>query len=391
MTPIDVSESGGRATGKRALIAILCLLNLALGCAFLSPVLHRPIWDVPQFYFAGKLVRQGNVGSLYDPSAYTAMVEELRKTDAPAATHSIYFNRPAYDALFCLPLAYFSFRAVTVFFVVANLALLGFVVWKLPAWSGGPPFSRIWLFIFTPFLYTVAFGQDTLALTILVGFGLFLLRKGQEIPAGILIAAAAFKPHLIWTIPIVLIAGRRWKALSACLATGASLSVLSFALIGTRGLRQWIDLLHAPSTDSVPHLMGNIRAVSLYFGPAAAIACALVTVVSFVIVLKYGGFVDQFLSGLLVALVLSPHTYQQDYSLLAVVGLFAASALTRNLVLFPWPYLYWADNIIPFVVLALAILIGLAAKSIVDLLASRRQTSKSPLPCEPTLQSWRAL
>ena len=350
-------------THRKILVAILIAVNAGIGCAYLSPVRNRPVWDLPQFYFAAKLVRDGRVASLYDPSAYVPLVAELRQTDDRATSHSIYFNRPAFQALFLLPLAWLSFRGVTLGAVIANLLLVGVLVWKLPRWFGAPDNTRLWLFIFMPFLYSVAFGQDTLLLTLLVASGFYLTGRRQEVPAGILLGMALFKPHLIWAIPIALAAGRRWKALSAFIATGGTLALLSFALVGSRGIRQWIDLLRAPSTDTVPLLMGNARALGLYFGAPAAIAAAAVAMACFFVILRRDRFVDQFAAALLVGLLLSPHTYTQDYSLMAIVALASARPFARYLILLPWPYFYPPNNILPFALLALAYLIALVVIS----------------------------
>src|SRR5690349_22383503 len=99
----------GRAS-RRILIAGVCIFNLGIACIYLWPLRGRPVWDLPQFYFAGKLVRQGRISELYNRAAYEPLIAELRTTDPQATRYSLYFNRPAFEAPLFLPLAFFSFR-----------------------------------------------------------------------------------------------------------------------------------------------------------------------------------------------------------------------------------------------------------------------------------------
>jgi hypothetical protein len=349
---------------KKFLLAILCIANFAIGCAYLSPLQNRPVWDLPQFYFAGRLVRAGNAATMYDPSAYTGLVEELRRIDARASKQSIYFNRPAFEALLFLPLAFFSFTTAKIIVVMSNVVLLAMLAWKMPQWLSAPAWVRSCLFVFMPFLYSVAFGQDTLLLTLLVSCALFLLLRKREAIAGVVLAVAMFKPHLIWAIPIALVAARRWKAVCAFFVTGGVLGLISFALVGPRGVIQWLDLLQASTTDNAPLLMGNVRALGLHFGLIAGLAAAAAALVCFLIVLKRNSLEDQFTAAILIGLLLSPHTYRQDYALMAVVALAPFHPMARYFIMIPWPYFFLTDNMIGFILLAIACLGGLAARTL---------------------------
>ena len=348
---------------RKLLIAALCVLNCAIGCAYLSPLRHRPLWDLPQFYFAGRLVMAGKAHALYDKPAYNGLIRELQQTDARASRQNVYFNRPAFGALLCVPLAFFSFATLKTVVIFVNLLLLALLVWKLPLWLSAPPGTRVCLFVFLPFLYSLALGQDTLLITLLLALALSLLLRKQDVPAGMLLALAALKPHLIVAVPFVLLAGKRWKALSASLATGALLALVSFAMVGTQGVQQWLDLLRAPTTDYAPLLMGNLRALGLHLGRFPAAAATGIALICFAIILKGHRTADQFSGAILIGLLLSPHTYCQDYSLLAIVALVSLHPVARYLVLLPWPYFFPPDHLLPWIAVALACLVGLAARS----------------------------
>src|SRR5262249_16909484 len=144
--------------------------------------------------------------------------------------------------------------------------------------------------------------------------------------------------------------------------TAGVLALISFAMVGSRGLLQWLNLLQARTTDDSPLLMGNVRALGLHFGGFAGTAAAAAALVCLAIVLKRNRLVDQFTAAILAGLLLSPHTYHQDYSLLAIVALAAVHPLLRFVIILPWPYFWMPDNLVPFILLALTCLATLAAE-----------------------------
>ena len=126
-------------------------------------------------------------------------------------------------------------------------------------------------------------------------------------------------------------------------------------------MRDWIDLVRAPSSDLVPELMGNVRALGLHFGAAAGTIAGLAALICFAVALRRGGLSEKFSAAVLVALLLSPHTYWQDYSLLAVVAMLAASRAARYVLLAPWPFFYPRQDMLPLIFVSLAWLAMLAA------------------------------
>ena len=139
-----------------------------------------------------------------------------------------------------------------------------------------------------PFLYSIKFGQDTLLLTLLVAWAVCLCHRGRDIPAGVILAFAGFKPHLIWALPIALATVKRWKMINAFLATAAFLALFSVALVGPSGVMDWVGLLQAPSTDFVPDLMVNVRSLGLHWGSTWGVIAATAATLSFGAVLKHG-------------------------------------------------------------------------------------------------------
>lgn len=339
---------------KRFLLVFLVLLNSWIGWSYLWPLRKLRVADLPQFYLAAKLARAGKISEIYNQAAYPSSPGGLEAVDA-SLHWSEYFNRPPFVVVFLLPLAFLSYRAASVLAIVFNLALVTVLVWKLPKWLQSSTDNRIWLFVFMPFLYSVALGQDTLVLTLVVAYGLRLIREGRPVPAGVILAFGLCKPHLIWGIPFALAAGKRWRALLAFAAAACSLFLLSFALVGSRGMLQWVDLLRSPTTDFAPQLMGNVRALGLRFGVPAGALLAVVVLISFGLILgKSESLSGRFAAAILAGLLLSPHTYWQDYSLAAIVALVTRYPPIRYALLIPWPYFYPSLDVLPFTMVSLA-------------------------------------
>jgi hypothetical protein len=185
-----------------------------------------------------------------------------------------------------------------------------------------------------------------------------------------------YKPHLIWLAPLALLAGGRRKAFYVSVAAGSALAVLSFAMVGTAGVREWIHLLQGPATDFAPAGMGNLRALALHLGTAAGAIATAMAVIAFGIILRAGSFRDKFSAALIVALLLSPHTYLHDYSLLALVAMLTSYPVARYLLLLPWPFFYLREDMLPWI----ALLLGYLVFQAFDLL---RRPARSPGPETP--------
>lgn len=324
--------------------------------------------DFMPFYLGAKLASAGQIASIYDESAYQPLIAQLRKQGermSPYDAH--YFIRPAFEAFFYIPFSWLPYREASLLALLGNFGLLGILVWKLPVWFAirlpVRPVLRCALAVYYPFLWSISVGQDTLLLTLLVAYALFLETKGHDAAAGVALGLCAWKPHLIWLLPLALLSARRWRMAAYSLGVSSGLMALSFGLVGLAGFRRWLVLVQAPSSDIKPFEMGNIRALNIYCGPwVAAIAIAL-TIICFYTVLRHGAFSEKVSAAILTALLVSPHTYWQDYSLVAIVAMLTENVVVRILLLLPWPFLYSGRDELPMIFIALACMAALGARN----------------------------
>jgi len=355
-----------RLKGKPGNILLGALL-LLLGTALFQYVRARGQHDFMPFYLGGKLAASGQIAHIYEKPAYQALIAQLRSQRERMSPYDAnYFIRPAYEAFFYIPFTWLPYRHASTLALLANIGLLATLVWKLPLWFGVPAANRLaarfGLTVFYPFLWSIALGQDTLLLTLLVAYSLSRTVVRHDGKAGVLLGLGAWKPNLTGLLPFALMTARRWKMALYALATGSLLLAVSFVLVGAHGFRQWIELVQSPSSDITPSVMGNIRALNIHFGPAVAIPALLVTIVCCYFVARHGSPHDKVSAALIAALLISPHTYLQDYSLASVVVLSGNNRLARMVLLIPWPWLYPRKDLLPMIILLLSYLVYLGTK-----------------------------
>jgi hypothetical protein len=99
--------------------------------------------------------------------------------------------------------------------------------------------------------------------------------------------------------------------------------------------------------------MANLRAVRLQLGLAPAVLSGALTLASFGLVLRRGSFADKFSAAILTSLLLSPHTYRYDLSLLAIVAFLANGQALRYILLLRWLIFYPRLDLLPMVFLSL--------------------------------------
>ncbi len=354
-------------TARLCRITIIGALALLAATFLFRQVLRNGQHDFMPFYLGAKLAASGQIAHLYDKPAYQPLISQLRNAGermSPFDAH--YFIRPAFQVYFYIPFTWFPYRQACVLILIWNFGLLGALVWKLPIWFAVEPkirpFVRAGLAVFFPFLWSISMGQDTLLLTLLVGCAIFLESTGRDALAGFVMGLCAWKPHLIWVIPIALMAARRWRMAAACVATSSALLAVSFGAVGLSGFRQWIQIVQTPSSDIHVSEMGNIRGLDFHGGLTIASIALALTVLCLIVVLLRGAFYEKLSAAIFTALLLSPHTYWQDYSLAAVVAMLIPNPVARLVLLAPWPFLYRRTDELPMAFLALAFLMALGAK-----------------------------
>ncbi len=145
--------------------------------------------------------------------------------------------------------------------LVAPFALMpgpiGFVVWALfmlaclvaasqliagSGWSSRVRAAAVMLALL-PAEATVIYGQVTALVILALALCWILARNGRETLAGIVLALAVVKPHLVLLVPFALLAAGRWRIFVGWTGATAVLALASVASLGPDGTQQYISFI----------------------------------------------------------------------------------------------------------------------------------------------------
>jgi arabinofuranan 3-O-arabinosyltransferase len=129
-------------------------------------------------------------------------------------------------------------------------------------------------------LSNLVVGQNGFLSAALVGGSLALMER-RPILAGCLIGLLSFKPHLGILFPLVLIAGRQWRALVAAAATTALLAVASGCVLGIEAWQAFLQSLPLASEATLTQgradwaKLQSVLALTRLLGGSAELAWSL--------------------------------------------------------------------------------------------------------------------
>ena len=248
------------ALGLLALLSLTAFGLLAwyfsLGHGRLDFANHARGRDFVNLWTAGRLIGEGRALYVFDPARFMAAHHRLFSPRLPF--HFWSYPPPALllAAPFALTPGYF---AALVAWSVATWLLLLPAAWAItaPELAGraAPP-RRRWaeaaLLALCPAVATnIGLGQNgALSAALLLG-GLAWLDR-RPLAAGALLGLLVFKPQLALLLPVVVLAGRRWRVMAGAAASAAAVLALATAAFG---FASWSAFLHG----SMPMQSGMLR------------------------------------------------------------------------------------------------------------------------------------
>jgi hypothetical protein len=302
---------------------------------------------------AAEAVAQSGWSALYDTDANTRAFARWL-SDVPLTKRPTSFVASPYPAPFLAPFFATNLLGHAGGFAAwsaLNVLLYVMLVRGLARDSGrAGPLVTLVPFAFLPFLYNLYLGQ----LVILMAFGLYramrAFEEGRERAAGCWLGLLLLKPQFGLILGIVLLAKRRWAALSGLLLVAAGLAGSTFALVGIDGVRNCLDILHSfsgfrkvPSIVN-PYDMINFRGVLIHLLPedlseqlATRVVMVLSAALTLSLVAVWSGpwdsrserFPRQILATVIVTLLASFHSHVHGATLL-IVPMLAALRTRRE-------------------------------------------------------------
>ena len=179
--------------------------------------------DFLGFWAASKVELSRGAAAVYD-------VESLRAAQTAVMGRPVPFFAwlyPPTASLLVWPLALLPYGAAFVLWCGGQLAAALSVLRRI---LDHPLTTRVALAFPATFLCLVH-GQNALLSTALLGGGLSLLASRPAL-AGAVLAGLLYKPHLGLLIPVALLAGRQWRAITGGAIAGALYGLATLAVLG---------------------------------------------------------------------------------------------------------------------------------------------------------------
>lgn len=265
-------------------------------------------------------------GQLYSIPAHYAAQKAL----FPVKEYTAFFYPPVF-ALYCKALAAPYFVALGLF-LTATCAAYWFALSK---WLGRH--ALLFVVAFPTFFLTVGHGQTSFLSAALLGGGAYLLPKRPAL-AGLLFGLLVFKPQLGLLVPVLLIAGRHWRAFGSATLTVILLAGLSTLVFGASVWADWLASAQIGRTFMENGAIGFHKMQTVFAG---------VRLVGGSVPLAYGLQTVTFCA---VAGLIALVSWRQPYSLGTGAAMIAAIPLTTpffldyDLTLLAFPIAYLAGR-----------------------------------------------
>ncbi len=275
--------------------------------------------DFPLPYTASYLALAGEPASVYNPERLKAEEKEL----TGGGPHP--WPYPPTALLLDLPLALLPYFWSLALWLTVTMGLYLLVLYRIAP----HPLTLLWALAFFGTFENFFFGQNGFVSAALLGGGLLLL-ESSPFPAGLLLGLLSYKPHVAALVPLALMAGGRWRALTGAVAAGAALTLVSAAVFGLgmwemfwQTLPSTISNLHAEAKwfHKMPSIFAAVRAAG--YGVSAAWIChgvGMLAAVGFLVWVWRGPASPATRSSALALAILlfSPHLWYYDLTLLAL-------------------------------------------------------------------------
>lgn len=242
---------------------------------------HTEQADYTAFYTGWTIVADGHGPELYDPAVQADVQHEIlggRTFEAGLNP----FNNPPHLVVPFVPLAWLPLEASYLVWAIAQLGLLSWLMWRLwtvvaADWSRDERLVLVAASLAaSPLLITFLQGAFSLLVCAVVTEAYIGLRARRDGRAGVWLALASIKPQAVVTLGVMLLAGRRWRAIAAGAGVGLVLAAVATVVLGPRIWTDYLSFLsrYVSTFDEFsvrPSVMWNLRGtLTLLIGPDQA-------------------------------------------------------------------------------------------------------------------------
>jgi hypothetical protein len=204
--------------------------------------------DFISFYTAGRIARSGDYAHLYDLQRQNEIQHKLIPADTFAGGVNLSQHPPYLAPLLSIIAGDDYVKAYMIWSaILAGVLVICFlVIGKYLLWEGWDRSSAVLCAancaFFYPVLLSLLKGQDTAFILIGLLFWMIGIFQRKEMRSGFGLALSTLSPPIAGALSLPLIASRRKAAGWFCLAFSI-LAVISLALVGLKGARDYLQLL----------------------------------------------------------------------------------------------------------------------------------------------------
>ena len=278
---------------------------------------------------AARLVLAGDAAHLYDPRVQGAVQEAVLGT---ALDHVSPFLLPPVAAFLFVPFALLPYPVAATLWLIVSVALIGWslrLLWPLSPLRGKIPsgFALPALVATYPVGMNLVGGNNAAVWLAIYALGARYLMTDRPVAAGLVLGFGALKPQLFLAVPVLLLAQRRWRALAAFAAIVALLAIISLALVGPAGARDYVTFLTSAEYRADVAVANTWRMLSLPafirgLGPDVPELLIVVVAVAGLIVLGWAvrraPLATAYAAMVLTSVAIDPHCFLYDGMVLAV-------------------------------------------------------------------------
>jgi alpha-1,2-mannosyltransferase len=231
--PLTFLRDASWFDGARARAYRLMLLLVVTGFAlFWVATAHQGIdrmgqplgTDFLAFWSASRLSLMGDPAAAYDLGRIYAMEKASMPVDPGLAC----FLYPPAFLLVCLPLGLMPyFTALVVWLLATGTAYVAVV----KRWLGETRGALLTILAFPAIMLNAGHGQNGFLTAALLGGGLWWLDR-RPLAAGALLGLLVIKPQMAFAIPVLVLAGGRWRVMAGGIASALGLCLASFLVFG---------------------------------------------------------------------------------------------------------------------------------------------------------------
>ncbi len=327
---------------------------------------------------AAHQAQSAGLGCIYSRTVQLAGAHLVPGVVAPPVPADLiwHFNEPPVMTLLAAPFAALRIStAVNLWELViwVALAACAWLLWRergpLSHWVMAAVAAALLLNMIASTEFSLA--QNDALLLIVALLAIDLLRKHQDLGAGLLLGLVAVKPQLIFLAVIALVIHQRWRVLAGCAATVAAIGSISILMVGPACSVEWLG--SATKLGEFQIGIGLPGTLARWMGSTAAaeIAFVLLAVVALAVLIRIRRRVDTpHLAAIAIALavVLGLHTLAYDVLFLAPLGMAVARSRPWSVVAAGWAFtlaqvIYpvgtapvLATELVPFVAVVLAVI-----------------------------------